>query len=71
MHRQLEAEEVLIYLIQVLLEYLEELAGADRNNKFLCGEQIAYVECLEIVQLWEYAEKYGLNFNIEELFPLF
>ncbi len=70
--QQLEAEELLVYLIDLLTEYLTEIDRMeDKENAFVCGEQIAYIECLEIVQRWEYAEEYGLDFKVEEKFPLF
>ncbi len=67
--QQLQAEQVLEYLIDLLIFYLNELTDID-GNEFACGEQSAYIECLEIIQRWEYAEEYGLNFDIEEKFPL-
>lgn len=67
----LEAEEILEYLIELLLGYLEELSVADSTNAFICGEQVAYTECLEMIQLWKYADEFGLNFDIEKKFPLF
>lgn len=72
MYYQLEAKEVLKYLIELLSEYLTEIAEiGDKENKFLCGEQIAYVECLEIIQRWENAQKNGLDYSVEKRFPLF
>lgn len=68
----LTAEEVLIMLKELLLYYLEELKDA-RNageDSFLYGEQTAYTECLELVRLWERAAEHGLDFEIEERYPL-
>ena len=66
------AEEVLEYMIVVLLSYLEALQGytdAD-EEQFQYGERVAYTECLECVQTWEKAWEHGLDFEIEERFPL-
>lgn len=68
----MEAEEILAYLANLLLMYLDELKDAKKvgENSFRYGEQTAYTECLEILQLWKGAEKIGLNFNIEKKYPL-
>ena len=66
------AAMILSYLEKLLTEYLEELndvTSADKNQ-FAYGEKTAYVECLEIIQHWSKAEMYGLNYKIEERFPL-
>ena len=70
--RKLTAEETLSELIRLLLLYLEELEGARAagEDSFVYGELTAYTECLELVQLWERAEKFGLDFDIEERYPL-
>lgn len=65
------AEEVLEYMINILMLYLEELSGAEKANApFLYGEKTAYTECLEWAQEWEGAESNGLNFDIEQRYPL-
>ena len=68
----MEAEEILAYLANLLLMYLDELKDAKKagENSFRYGEQTAYTECLEILQEWKGAEKIGLNFNIEKKYPL-
>lgn len=65
------AEEILVEMIKLFQEYLVEIqkTGNDKEG-FLYGEKIAYVECLEIIQHWTKAKKYGLNYKIEEKFPL-
>lgn len=65
-------EEILIYLIELLLFYLEGLkeAKATDADLFCYGEKTAYVECLEIIQGWDKAEEYGLGFDIENKYPL-
>lgn len=66
------ANELLIFLISLLTSYLEELSfsSALDENQFCYGEKIAYTECLEWLQEWEFAEAYGLDFDIENRFPL-
>lgn len=66
------AEEVLILLKDVLLRYLEELKDARMagEDSFVYGEQTAYTECLEFIRLWNRAAEHGLDFEIEERYPL-
>ncbi|MBR2971055.1 MAG: hypothetical protein IKC48_04605 [Clostridia bacterium] len=66
------SEEVLEMMIQLLLVYLEELSVFKDidGEQFLYGERTAYTECLEMIQEWEYADINGLNFDIEEKYPL-
>ena len=68
----MKAEEILAYLANLLLMYLDELKDAKQSgeNSFRYGEQTAYTECLEIIQAWEGATKIGLNFDIEKKYPL-
>ena len=62
----MNAEETIIYLIQL---YLDELNLSPRND-FTIGEMTAYVETLEILQSWEKATRYGLDFVIEDKYKL-
>ena len=66
------AEELLILLKELLICYLEELkdARASGEGSFVYGEQTAYTECLEWIALWEGAAEHGLDFTIEERYPL-
>ncbi len=65
------AAAVLRFITRKLLMYLEELAGCDDSDEeFVYGEKTAYVECLEWIQNWEEAAENGLNFEIEERYPL-
>ena len=70
--KKISAEETLNYIIELFLNYMEELSAAHYPEKeqFILGERTAYVECLEIIQFWEHAHKNGLNFNIEAKFPV-
>ena len=48
----MDAEEILAYLANLLLMYLDELKDAKKagENSFRYGKQTAYTECLEILQ---------------------
>ncbi len=63
------AEEVLKYLIGHIELCMEELYGTEEND-FIYGEKTAYAECLEIIQTWSKAKSFGLDYNIEEKYPL-
>ena len=65
----MNAEETIIYLIQLYTQYLEELNAVPRND-FTVGEMTAYVETLEILQRWEKANRYGLDFVIEDKYKI-
>ncbi|MDE7296666.1 MAG: hypothetical protein K2N84_05310 [Clostridia bacterium] len=66
------AVETLNYIIELFVSYLENLAEERDPDKaqFVSGERIAYIECLEIIQCWEYARTNGLDFDIEKRFPV-
>ena len=66
------ANELLIFLISLLTTYLEELSSSSAldENRFCYGEKTAYTECLEWLQEWEFAESLGLDFDVENRFPL-
>ena len=68
----MKAKEVLEYMAERLLEYLQELRDTkpDDADCFGYGERTAYTECLEMIQLWENAKQVGLDFNIEKKYPL-
>lgn len=63
------AEEVLSYMKELLETYLAELNGFEKNA-FAYGEKTAYVECLEIIQFWEKAQTFGLDYDIENRYPI-
>ena len=65
----MNSKEILIYLIETLLFYLEELSEGDMDF-FVYGEKTAYVECLEILKGWEESTYHGLDFEIEEVYPI-
>lgn len=62
-------EEVLLILKDTIEISLEEISALKRTS-FLFGEKMAYVECLEIIQSWEKAKEIGLNYDIEERYPV-
>ena len=70
MMKKLTAAEALENLIRTIHISLGEIQSGDSADEFAYGEKVAYVECLEILQLWEMAEKYGLDYDVEERFPL-
>ena len=57
----MDAEDVIIYLIDLVTEYLDELTR---------GEKTAYVETLEILQYWKVAKAHGLDYNIEDKYKI-
>lgn len=67
--RNKNSEEVLETLIIKINENLEDLS-CFKMTEFIEGEMTAYIECLEIIQYWKYAEKNGLDFEIEKKYPL-
>lgn len=68
----MKAKETLIYVIETLLFYLEELSEVCNTSgeQFVYGEKTAYIECLEMLQQWEEAKEKGLDLEIEEKYPL-
>lgn len=70
--KRYSSHETLQIIINILLNYLEELNGikSSDENQFAYGEKTAYTECLELIQLWEKAHDNGLNFDIEARYPL-
>ena len=65
----MDAEETIIYLIELYSQYLEELNAVPRND-FIIREMTAYVETLEILQRWKKATRYGLDFVIEDKYKI-
>ena len=73
---KLSAEDTLLLLMDEITTALEELQadqnkdGGNPTNKYVDGAKSAYVTCLEYLKYWEKAEEYGLDFDIEEIFPV-
>lgn len=67
------AEEILTMMMDCLISNLEECEEEEQKGKlseFAYGSKTAYVEMLELIQRWEKAEEYGLDWDIEENFPV-
>lgn len=70
---KLTSEEILKYLIALIHMNLEELKSAEEEcggNLFISGEKVAYVECLEVLQMWQEAISTGLDYDIELRYPV-
>lgn len=69
---KMNAETILVKLIDLLLANLEELKSVadDAARQFQYGEKVALVECLEAIQTWDIINYFKLDFNVEERFPL-
>ena len=65
----MNAEETIIYLIQLYIQYLDEL-NLSPHNDFTIGEMTAYIETLEILQRWEKATRHGLDFVVEDKYKI-
>lgn len=67
---KLDASDVLKYMIDILITYIKELIEIVQEDEFAYGERVAYTECLEMVCLWKDCAKHGLDFDVEQRFPL-
>ena len=69
-----EARETLLDLIDEITSSLEELQSSEESGELdLYGEgaKAVYVELLEFIQQrWKESEEQGLDFDIEERFPV-
>ena len=69
-----EARETLLDLIDEIASSLEELQNSEESGELdLYGEgaKAVYVELLEFIQQrWKESEEQGLDFDIEERFPV-
>lgn len=65
------ADKILVSLVKALERNLEELSepSPQGNGEFINGEKTAYVECLEYIQYLA-KQAYGLDFDIEDRYPL-
>ncbi len=70
--RKLTAKQTLKNLIDVLTESLQELneEPPSETADYIQGEKTAYAECLEIVQKWKRAKRYGIDYDVEKEFCL-
>lgn len=62
----MKAEQVLINLINVISTSLEELNSCEIKNQFVYGEKTAYVECLELINLWDNSPLKQSNIDLEK-----
>lgn len=62
--------ELLIQIIHTDLQELYDAKNNACNRDFLLGQIYAYVECLEILQQCPSFRKMGLDYTIEDKFPL-
>lgn len=65
----MNAEEILIYIIDLFTSYLNELKDIPIND-FIHGEMTAYVETLEIIQMHQKNISDKLNYVIEEKYKI-
>jgi len=71
MQKTKTSEQVLVMLIGTIQISLSELSTeCVKGNDFAYGEMYAYVECLELIQLWKNADQFGLDVNLEEKYDL-
>ncbi len=67
---KLSSIDTLIYMLEMLELSLTELQECEEETEFIEGERTAYVECLEWLQSWCGAENAGLDYRVEDRFPL-
>lgn len=69
--RVMKKDKILKITIQKITEILEELSaeGVEMND-FILGQKYAFIECLEILQAFQLAKYFGLDYDIEDKFPL-
>ncbi|MBQ4049500.1 MAG: hypothetical protein IJD07_02485 [Clostridia bacterium] len=61
----------LYHIVSIILDRLRELYDCNAYNyDFVHGQKTAYVECLEIIQLYDKSSPPMLPFDIEEKFPI-
>lgn len=68
-NKTMNHEEVLNYLSEYLIMALDELTEEKSADGFIEGEITAYVECLEILNLWDGFERFGIT-NIEKKYQI-
>ncbi len=64
------AEYALAQMIHEICKKLDELKYTNKNDAYTNGMRTAYVECLEIIQMWNKSKHFGLNFHIESMYPI-
>lgn len=63
---------VLKYLAELNLYYLSELEEETdpKYAEYRRGVRFTLIETLEVIQSWRRAGRIGLDFNIEEVYPI-
>ena len=63
------AKEIILCIISLYTTYLDELKKLPCND-FIHGEMTAYVETLEIIQMFQQGISEDLNYVIEEKYKI-
>jgi len=66
------AEEVLVFMIDRLLENLDDLYECvdTPETQYQYGQKVAYLDCLIMIQSWIDACQNGLDFDLTEKYKL-
>ena len=65
----MNSDQILLYLVELFTLYLDELSELPRND-FIHGEMTAYVETLEIIQMFQHDITDNLNYVIEDKYTI-
>lgn len=65
----LTPKELILYIVELFTYYLDELNELPRND-FIHGEMTAYVETLEIIQLYQNNITKDLDYVIEDKYKI-
>lgn len=65
----MNAKEIILYIINLYTSYLDELKALPCND-FIHGEMTAYVETLEIIQMFQHDITDNLNYVIEDKYTI-
>ncbi len=65
-----EIYKTIQYIKEYLESCLEELYEEEDTNDFIYGEKTAYVDCLELLQKTMGTQITGVNYVVEERYPL-
>lgn len=66
--RNLSSEKLLVSMIETICLRLNDLD--DISDLHILGLKTAYVECLDIIQMWKDARQHNLDYNIEARYPI-
>lgn len=66
------SKKILQDLINNFYIRLDEIAALDAEdlNSFIYGEQSVYLRCLKHIQEWDKNKELGIDFDIDEKYPL-